>query len=91
MWHVTTEAKRLKKKIRDEVIIMFKNIFTESQTCTVKVKTTMLIVSVRLTSVRFESFERHGLFVVVIFILPDIVAATCTALAPVVEVGHGIM
>lgn len=78
-------------EFRDAVIIMFKNIFTESQTCTVKVKTIILIMSVRLTSVRFESFERHRLFVVVIFILPDIVAATCTALAPVVEVGHDIM
>lgn len=42
----------------------------------------------QLTSVRFESFERHGLFVVIVFILPHVVTATRAALAPVVEVGH---
>ena len=43
---------------------------------------------IRLTSVRFESLKRNGLFVVIIFILPHVVTATCVGLAPVVEVGH---
>lgn len=46
------------------------------------------VYSCFLTSVRLESLERHGLLVVVIFILPHVVTATCAGLAPVVEVGH---
>lgn len=45
-------------------------------------------MSVFLTSVRSESFERHRLVVVVILILPDVVAALCAAPAAVAQVGH---
>lgn len=45
-------------------------------------------MSVFLTSVRSESFERHRLLVVIVFILPDVVSALCAAPAAVAEVGH---
>lgn len=45
-------------------------------------------MSVLLTSVRPESFERHRLIVLVVLILPDVVSALGAALAAVAQVGH---
>lgn len=43
---------------------------------------------VKLTSVRLEPLERHGLLVVIVLVLPHVVAPARAALAPVAEVGH---
>lgn len=37
---------------------------------------------------RFQTLKRHGLLVIVIFVLPHVIAASCAGLAPVVKVGH---